>query len=174
MLKRLLSLFGPQQEQAEQQANFLKQRARGVTERLPLELRPYFLVGDEQRFYEQLELLLRPTPYRAFANVGVQELFRVTIESQRPAVYAKLQHLHLDFVLVNTILDYRPQLAVELDGRSHQRPDVQRRDRLKDDACASAGLHLIRLESRHYDLDEVRRVLVRELGMGPEEFGKPR
>lgn len=143
-----------------------------VQERLPVELRPYLLVGHEQLFYEQLDGLLRPTPYRTFANIRLRDLLHVTLDSQRPAVNAKLRDLTVDFVLVNTALGYRPQLVIELDGRSHQRPEVQKVDRLKDDACASAGLRVLRIESRPYGTDEIERLLVRELGLEPAELGK--
>ena len=57
--------------------------------------------------------------------------------------FNRISAKHLDFVLCDAA--YRPALALELDDRSHQRPDRRRRDRLVEQALARAGLPLLRL-----------------------------
>jgi len=42
-----------------------------------------------------------------------------------------------------------PEFAVELDDRTHERPDVQRRDHMKDAVCESAEFELLRIEAQH-------------------------
>jgi len=56
---------------------------------------------------------------------------------------------HFDFV-VHADMDSpnpsHPLFAVEFDGDSHRRPEVQRRDRRKNRLCAAAGLPLVRID----------------------------
>jgi Protein of unknown function (DUF2726) len=53
-----------------------------------------------------------------------------------------------DFVVSNaeTLI---PDFAVELDDNTHRRPDVGRRDQMKDDICEKAEFELLRIEAQH-------------------------
>lgn len=63
---------------------------------------------------------------------------------------------HIDFVLCD-VTTSRFLLAIELDDRSHQRRDRQRRDQFVDQVFASAGLPLLHFKaSRRYDRQEIQ------------------
>ena len=63
--------------------------------------------------------------------------------------------MHLDFVLADSATA-EVRLAIELDDKSHRRPEVQKRDRFKDDALASAAVPILRVKVGWYDVGELR------------------
>ncbi|WP_240730760.1 DUF2726 domain-containing protein [Deinococcus sp. S9] len=134
-----------------------------VPDKLPVEVKRFFFSRDENAFFTALERALSRTPYRVFPNVRLNDLFRITAETQRGAVYARLRDKHVDFLIVDGTAAYRPVLAIELDGASHQSEKQQHRDAVKDVAFQSAGLKLIRLPSRTYSVEELGQLLQAEL-----------
>lgn len=113
--------------------------------------------------FTALERALSRTPYRVFPNVRLNDLFKITAETQRGAVYARLRDKHVDFLIVESTAAYRPVLAIELDGASHQSERQQHRDGVKDVAFRSAGLKLLRLPSRVSSPEELGQLLPAEL-----------
>ena len=65
------------------------------------------------------------------------------------------------FVIVDAADHFRPRLAIELDGKSHQKAEQQYRDSVKDVIFRSGGLTLLRLPSRRYSVAELRNELRR-------------
>ncbi|WP_416211480.1 DUF2726 domain-containing protein [Frankia sp. Cas3] len=70
---------------------------------------------------------------------------------QRPAGVTAEQwnyatRAHFDFVVCDAATSV-PDFAVELDDPTHDRPDRQRHDRMKEAICEAAGLELLRIES---------------------------
>lgn len=52
----------------------------------------------------------------------------------------------------------QPVCAVELDDKSHQRPERQDRDALVDSALAAAGLRMVRVSAKKsYNVEELQR-----------------
>lgn len=138
-----------------------------VPDALPLKAKRYFFSPDENAFFRALEDALRGTPYRAFPNVRLNDLFTITDPSQRGAVLGRLRDKHTDFLIVDAGDHFRPVLAIELDGTSHQRDEQKYRDSVKDVIFRSGELRLLRLPSRRYRVDELRGVLEREGLRGP-------
>lgn len=135
----------------------------GVPESLPLEVKRPFFSRDESAFFAALEETLDGTPYRVFPNVRLNDLFRITTDAQRGAVYARLRDKHVDFLIVHSREGHRPLLGIELDGLSHRNEKQQHRDAVKDVAFRSAGLPLLRLTSRAYGVKELRDLLAQQL-----------
>ena len=70
---------------------------------------------------------------------------------------------HFDFLICDPI-DYSIKLVIELDDSSHGSSKVRKRDSLKDSACRSAGLPLLRIKaSNEYDVNEMRRQIEKAL-----------
>ncbi|GAA5511849.1 hypothetical protein Dcar01_00562 [Deinococcus carri] len=155
----LASLFGMR----EKAAPTAEPPQATVPDTLPLEVKRYFFSRDENAFFGTLEKVLAPTPYRVFPNVRLNDLFKITADTQRGAVYARLRDKHVDFLIVDSAAAYRPVLALELDGRSHQNEKQQHRDAVKDVAFRSAGLKLVRLPSRTYTAAELGPLLQADL-----------
>ena len=73
----------------------------------------------------------------------------------------------MDFLLVE-LPNYRPVLAIELDGTSHETEKQQYRDAVKDVAFKSGGLLLVRLDARQpHTPSSIREVLAAHLKMAP-------
>jgi hypothetical protein len=75
----------------------------------------------------------------------------------------------LDYFVVCKAGDLSIAGVIELDDRSHDRPDRQRRDRFVDEAMGSAGIPILHLAARRsYEVAEVKRLLLDVLGIGTE------
>ena len=133
---------------------------------LPVSARRYFFSADENAFFRALEDALRGTSYRAFPNVRLNDLFTIDDPAQRGAVLGRLRDKHVDFIIVDAADHFRPRLAIELDGKSHQKAEQQYRDSVKDVIFRSGGLTLLRLPSRRYSVAELRNEL-RRAGLKP-------
>lgn len=123
-------------------------RDAGVPTTLPVTAKPSFFTRSERVFYEDLLQALDGQPYRVFPNVRLQDLFRN--DAQGPAwaaTQSRMRDKHVDFLIVS-LPDYRPVLGLELDGASHDRPQQQYRDQVKDVLFRSGGLKLLRLSTR--------------------------
>lgn len=79
----------------------------------------------------------------------------------RDGLGAAIAQKHLDFVLCDP-QTLRFVMAIELDDRSHERPERRRRDRFVDQVLAQAGVRLLRFRARsRYCTDEMRRRIMR-------------
>lgn len=63
------------------------------------------------------------------------------------AAQNRIDRKHFDFVLVEPA-STRPLLVVELDDKTHNRPDRRKRDGFVDAACAAAGLPILHVRAR--------------------------
>ena len=137
-----------------------------VPDSLPVSARRYFFSADENAFFRALEDALVGTGYRAFPNVRLNDLFTIDDPAQRGAVLGRLRDKHVDYVIVDAADHFRPLLAIELDGKSHQKAEQQYRDSVKDVIFRSGCLTLLRLPSRRYAVAELRNEL-RRAGLKP-------
>lgn len=84
-------------------------------------------------------------------KVRLADLVYAPRQEGRQAAFNRVSRKHLDFVLCDAAT-LRPVLALELDDRSHQRPDRQERDAFVERVLADTGLPLVRLPvQRSYD-----------------------
>lgn len=128
-------------------------RRRPSRPRLPFIKRPSLLTLAEQRFYR---VLLQAVPKGMTAFVKVRLLDVVNVPDRAWREYgAPAGGMHLDFVLAEAATA-EVRLVIELDDRSHRRPEVRERDRFKDDALAAAGVPILRVQVGWYDVDELR------------------
>ncbi len=144
-----------------------KSSGASVPTTLPVKAKEYFFSRSENAFFTGLERALEGTRYRAFPNVRLNDLFKITSSENRGAIYARLRDKHVDFLLVE-LPDYRPVLAIELDGASHDTEKQQYRDAVKDVAFKSGGLLLLRLDARQaHTSSSIREVLTAHLKLTP-------
>lgn len=70
---------------------------------------------------------------------------------------------HLDFVLCDRVTT-RLVAAIELDDRSHNRPERRRRDRFVNQVLAEAGIRLIRFQAQsRYAVQHIRHRILTSL-----------
>ena len=127
-------------------------RRRAARPRLPYTKRASLLTPAEQRFYRVL-LQAVPSGLTAFVKVRLLDVVNVPHRAWREHG-APASGMHLDFVLADAATT-EVRLVVELDDRTHERPEVRQRDRFKDDALASAGVPMLRVNVGRYDVGEL-------------------
>ncbi|WP_407568670.1 DUF2726 domain-containing protein [Deinococcus altitudinis] len=113
---------------------------------LPVTVKRSFFSRSERVFFGDLTAVLEGTPYTAFPNVRLNDLFTIGGEDQR-STYNRLRDKHVDFLIVSRD-GFVPTLAIELDGASHESEVQKKRDRVKDLVFRSAGLTLLRVDAR--------------------------
>jgi len=123
---------------------------------LPYEKRDALVTDSELEFYQVLAETAGEE-YAIFAMVRLADLIVVQGETQkRQSWQNRINAKHIDFVLCDPET-LEPQLAVELDDRSHQRADRAERDRFVNAALSAAELPLLRVKvQQEYDGDKLR------------------
>ena len=117
-----------------------------------------------------------PSDVRVLLKVRVADVLGVNKgEEKWRSHFNRLSAKHFDFVLADRDT-LRPLMALELDDKSHDRPDRRTRDSFLDEACKAAGLPLIRVKAAaSYRLADVRERLDAEIGgSGPESGAEVR
>jgi very-short-patch-repair endonuclease len=114
----------------------------------PFHLRDDFLSPAEANFYQVLRMVTGQQVV-ALAKVNLNDLFFAQTGDARRnrAVSNRIDRKHVDFLLCDSST-LRPVLGIELDDRSHERPDRIARDELVDGVFAAAGLPLLRVPVR--------------------------
>lgn len=114
------------------------------------------LTKREYRFY----LLLREAADEHHClicpKVGLKDLLAVTDKKQYMKYFHKIAQKHVDFVICDQ--DLYVLFAVELDDSSHETKDARKRDHLKDQAFAAAGIPLKRITE--IDKKQIRRLFL--------------
>ncbi len=120
--------------------------------------RDALLTPAELVFFRALEPLVKPT-YAVFSKVRLADLFDVRAGRGRQAAFNQISAKHVDFVLCDPATS-KVLAAIELDDRSHQRPDRVERDRFVNDLFAANHLPLIRVPvARSYPPEQLRATL---------------
>lgn len=122
-------------------------------------LRTTLLTKAEQHFLDSLDRA-NDGRWRIFCQVRVADVISLSPGLSGKAALAargQINQKHFDFVLC-TPGDLTIQAAIELDDRSHQRSDRQKRDKFLDSTAKNVGLPLIRFPVRQsYDHGEIRK-----------------
>lgn len=126
----------------------------------PYSVRDDFLSPAEQSFY----LVLRSSVSEwatICPKVALGDLFfaKSSDHSKYRTFTNKIDRKHVDFLLCDP-KTVRPILGIELDDKSHQRPDRQARDEFVENVFAAAKLPLARIPVKHtYSVTELNSLL---------------
>lgn len=116
---------------------------------LPYALREDFLSAGEMAFYSTLK---EAVSHHATICVKVRlaDIFKVKgMDSSPRATYQnRINAKHVDFLLCDS-QTMRPLVGIELDDKSHQRPDRVERDEFVDQVFATCKLPLVHIPARH-------------------------
>jgi hypothetical protein len=111
----------------------------------PYEPRESLMTESELRFFAVLEEALTDT-FRIYSKVRLEDIIQVRPGTDPRTAFAarnRIKSRHIDFVLCHP--DTLEILAsVELDDRSHDRPDRMERDDFVDEALRVSGIPCIR------------------------------
>jgi hypothetical protein len=129
--------------------------------------RPRLLSAAELQFVHTLETVVGEN-FWVFAKVRVADLVEVRALYGRDwwAAFSRVSQKHVDF-LVASRKTLEVLLAIELDDRSHQMDNRQKRDELLNAVFLQAGIPLIRF-SLDYSTTHVRDGLCEALRMSKE------
>ncbi len=106
-------------------------------------LRDDFVSHAEASFFHTLRTVVGDRAF-IFPKVNLADLLYAPRQEAQRAAWNRINHKHVDFVLCDPHT-LAPVLAVELDDRSHRRPDRAERDAFLDHALEDAGLPLLRV-----------------------------
>ena len=124
-------------------------------------LRTSLLTKAEQHFLDSLDRA-NDGQWRIFCQVRVADVISLAPGLSGKAALAargQINQKHFDFVLCDPG-DLTIQAAIELDDRSHQRSDRQKRDKFLDAMAKKVGLPLVRFPVRQsYDHEEIRLII---------------
>jgi hypothetical protein len=131
---------------------------------------PYFVRDDflspaELSFYLVLKSAVSEWAL-VCPKVALGDLFyaKSSDHSQYRTYTNKIDRKHVDFLLCDP-KTVRPILGIELDDKSHQRPDRQERDEFVENVFSAAKLPLVRVPVRHsYSVTELNSFLKQCVG----------
>lgn len=108
-------------------------------------IRPFLTTKNEHEFYKQLLPAATAKNLTVFTKVRLADLIEPDERdwSRKSSAFNKIKAKHVDFVLCEKQY-MRPVLVIELDDRSHQRPDRKERDIFVDSILHSVGLPVLR------------------------------
>ncbi|HUE76072.1 MAG TPA: DUF2726 domain-containing protein [Chloroflexota bacterium] len=132
----------------------------GNHRRLPYRKVESLLTPAERAFYAVLLRAAESERRQVFAKVRLADLFWLPGDVADRLIHQnRINQKHVDFVLCDA-RQLAPLLAIELDDSSHQRSDRRQRDRFVNEACAVAGLPMLRVpvQSR-YDERELAALI---------------
>lgn len=102
--------------------------------------------------------------YRIMGKVRLADVLKVDSglsNSEQQSAFNRIQGKHLDFVACDPT-SFAVKFAVELDDKSHNKPQRQSRDEFVDKALQAAGIPMFHFKVRQaYSLQEVKDSLFR-------------
>lgn len=109
---------------------------------LPYVRKQYLLTRAERAFFDVLQTAV-PPGWHVFPQVRLANLVLIERGTRgRQSHFNRIQAKCVDFVLCDA-QSLSPQLVIELDDSSHDKPDRQERDTFVDAVLASAGLPIL-------------------------------
>ena len=124
---------------------------------MPYRRRGRLVTKSELKFYSALRHAIGDR-WEIFAMVRIADLLAVEKgTAKRQSWFNRISSKHVDFVLCDPDT-LEVVVAIELDDRSHERPDRVERDRFVNAAFESADLPLLRFPTdKRYDVSDLRR-----------------
>ncbi len=133
---------------------------------LPYRVRADFLSAAEAAFLHVLQQAVGEQ-FWLCPKVNLNDLFFVPRGPDEVAFRNRIAKKHVDVVLCDRHT-LRPQLAIELDDRSHERPDRVARDVFVNEVFATAQLPLLRVPvQRTYNVQHLATLIEQALPQTP-------
>lgn len=132
-----------------------RRRHRSTSRPYPYEERAALLSRGEAAFFGPLCLAVAGR-FHVMCKVRLADVLTCSDANWRRGFGGAISQKHLDFVLCERGT-MRFILAIELDDRSHERPERQRRDRFLNDTFARSRIRLLRFRAQaYYSAHEIR------------------
>lgn len=123
--------------------------------KLPFEKREFLMNPSEEDFYRELKVLISEE-YVVFPQIVLSNIVKVASGQKEFWKYQnKINKKTIDFVIFKKE-HFEPVLAIEYDGKTHQRPERIERDLLVKNILESAGIASVHIQhSNNLDYDEI-------------------
>ncbi len=117
------------------------------------------LTPAEKLFYNALKNAIG-TEYSIMCKVRLEDIINVKRNANNYMSHrGRIKSRHIDFVIVNC--DIRTVCTIELNDRSHNRPDRRQRDKFIREALSSAGIILHEITCRRsYDPEMLKKLIM--------------
>jgi hypothetical protein len=146
-------------------AAFLSPKTEKAAQEFPYALRDDFLSPAEQSFYQVLRTVVS-NRLVICPKVALGDLFFAkTGDARQNRIFLnRIDRKHVDFLLCGP-KTMRPMVGIELDDKSHDRPERQERDLFVNGVFAAAKLPLVRVPARRgYAAAELHSTLAHYFG----------
>jgi hypothetical protein len=138
--------FKPDSKPSKSDVTFLEPDPSAREGPLPYRLRDDFLSTAEHSFYLVLKSMMG-SYFIICPKVSLSDIFYVTHPNVNQSFLNKINRKHVDFLICETET-IKPRFAIELDDKSHARPDRMERDEFVEELFEAANLPLIRIPVR--------------------------
>mgnify|MGYP002623674230 CR=1 FL=1 len=170
-LRKILKLLGLSEAQIDELITRIQewllddQTEKTGAVQYPYHLRDDFLSPAELNFYRVLQTAVSNWA-TILVKVSLGDLFYAQTGDfgQNQAYRNKIDRKHVDFLLCDPHT-MRPILGIELDDKSHQRTDRQKRDRFVDKVFVAARLPLVHIPVKNgYPTEKLNQYLQQKAG----------
>ena len=121
-------------------------------------VKPYFFSYAEKNFYTNLKKVLYNNywfKYEIYPKVRLADIFE---PEKWGKWWKRLAPRHVDFLIVDKDQDFKPMLAIELDGDSHKQYRQYKSDKFKNEVFGNSELHLRRFDNSTSNNEEIIRM----------------
>src|SRR5690554_982150 len=150
-------------------------RGTGGSSEFPYQLSKYLFSNAERSFYGVLVQAIGSSGL-VFSKVRLADVIapkKGMSRSDWQRAFNAISSKHLDFVVCDPG-DCSIKLAVELDDSSHGSAKAQKRDKLLNGACESAGLPLLRIKAaKSYVIADIQRLVQEAISPSHEALAAP-
>jgi len=123
---------------------------------LPFRRKDFLLNIPERQFFEGLQQII-PAEYIVFPQIVLSNIIQVTSSKKEFWTYQnKINRKTIDFVIFEKQY-LKPVIAIEYDGKTHNRSDRQERDDFVNMALESAGIKSLHVKhQKNINFEEVK------------------
>jgi len=110
------------------------------------------LTPPEFKLFQIIDSSINKKKYYIIPQTSILSLLNIKFENNREA-WNKVSNRRLDFLITDK--NFRPILAIELDDKSHEKPERQKRDLEVEEVLSGIGLKMIRFKMKALDYPEL-------------------
>jgi hypothetical protein len=136
-------------------------------EQFPYKKKEFLLNIPERRFFEELKKII-PENYAVFPQMQLSSIVCVSInKTQFWKFHNKIDRINIDFVIFEKPY-YRPVIAIEYDGKTHEQPVRAKRDLLIAKILDCAGIKNFHVKHQPKINFEAIKIKIEEILSNPE------
>ncbi|MFA6460600.1 MAG: DUF2726 domain-containing protein [Patescibacteria group bacterium] len=124
----------------------------------------FLLNTAERKFFESIQQII-PNNYVVFPQISLKSIIEVDGAQNFRTSQNKIDRKIIDFVVFDKPY-YKPILAIEYDGSTHDRADRQARDEFVDSILESSGIKIIHIKhEKNINFETIKSDILTNLRM---------